>query len=273
MDYNKIVSLVYEARRIVFNPAMLAEVSMKNPYDYVTAVDTEISNFMKERLHELYPDIGFMTEEEQEHRFSGRCFILDPIDGTTNLLHGYQMSSISLAYAEDGKTVFGVVFNPFTKEMFFSVKGKGAHLYKTDRGITQLLSKGVENYTANSLSVSNRKLSEAVIEFGAGSSKKHLADSTFGRAKRVFTSCLDLRRICSTALAISYVAAGRIDGYFEQFIHPWDYAAAILFLEEAGGKSSNWQSEPLPLDKDGSIVCTNGVFHNELIDILNGGDQ
>lgn len=272
MNYNKIVSLVHEAGKLVFQKQMLSDVSMKNPYDYVTAVDTGISDFMKRELYALYPDVGFMTEEEKEHSFSDKCFILDPIDGTTNLLHGYRMSSVSLAYAEGGKTVFGVVYNPFNKELFFAIKGKGAHLFNARSGIAPLLEKGVENYTAGTLSVSDRTLRESVIEFGAGSSKKHLADETFGRAKRVFVKCLDLRRICSTALAVSYVAAGRLDGYFEKFIHPWDYAAAILFLEEAGGKSSDWEGNDLPLDRDGSILCTNGVIHSELKDILNEGD-
>ena len=268
MDYNKILSYVYQAKKFVFSKSKLHDVKTKNPFDYVTAVDTGISDFLKSAFKKEFPDVGFMTEEESEHTLADKCFILDPIDGTTNLIYDYKMSSISLAYAEKGKVVFGVVFNPFTREMFFSVRGRGAHYFKTDKGIKKLLDVGVENFTDNLLFASKRDLEHSIIEFGASTSNKQIADETFTRAKRVFTNCLDLRRICSTALAISYIAAGRLDGYFEKHIKPWDYAAAILLLEEAGGKSSDWDDKPLPLDKAGTIVCSNGTIHSELLDLI-----
>ncbi len=268
MDYNKIVSLVYSAKKIVFSKKLLSSVKDKNPYDFVTAVDIGISNYLKKELFNLYPTIGFMTEEEDKHDISSAMFILDPIDGTTNLIYDYKMSSISLAYAENGVVKFGVVFNPFTKELFFAIKGKGAHLFRTDKGINPLLKIGVENYDKNTLSCSKRPLNKSIIEFGASSSKKAMANETFNRGKRVFENCLDLRRVCSTALSISYIAAGRIDGYFEKVIKPWDYAAAILFLEEAGGTSSTWLNTPLPLDKAGTIICSNGVIHDQLLSLV-----
>ncbi|MBQ7924037.1 MAG: inositol monophosphatase [Clostridia bacterium] len=270
MDYNKIVQLVYEARKIVFSKRKLAHVENKNPYDFVTDVDTGISDFMKAELYKAFPDVGFMTEEEQNHILQDKCFILDPIDGTTNLIYDYKKSSISLAYAENGVVVFGVVLDPFAHELFFAVRGKGAYVYKTDKGIRNLIETGVENYVRTPLRASERPLERCLIEFGAGSSHKDQADETFARAKRVFASCLDLRRICSTALAICYIAAGRLDGYFEKVIKPWDYAAASLILEEAGGKSSDWQGNTLPLHKAGTIVCANGVIHERLRELVIG---
>ena len=268
MDYNKIISLVYSAKKIVFSKKLLSSVKDKNPYDFVTAVDTGISDYLKKELFILYPTVGFMTEEEDIHNLKSANFILDPIDGTTNLIYDYKMSSISLAYAEDGVVLFGVVFNPFTKEMFFSIKGKGAHLYRTDRGISSLIKIGVENYTKNQLFCSKRPLNKSIVEFGASSSRKNIASETFNRGKRVFEKCLDLRRVCSTALSISYIASGRLDGYFEKVIKPWDYAAAILILDEAGGYSSTWDNTPLPLDKEGTIICSNKVIHNELLALV-----
>ena len=269
MDYNKIVALVYEARKIVFSKSKLAQVQNKNPYDFVTQVDMGISDFLKTELFKAFPNVGFMTEEESRHSLQEKCFILDPIDGTTNLIYDYKMSSISLAYTEKGKVVFGVVLNPFTHELFFSLRGNGAYLYKTDRGIKKLLQTGIENYKANPLRTSNRVLKSSLIEFGAGSSHKNEAPQTFRLGQRVFENCLDLRRICSTALSICYIAAGRLDGYFERVIKPWDYAAAILILEEAGGLSSTWDGNPLPLDKNGTIICANAVIYQDLISIIN----
>lgn len=268
MNYNEIVALVYRAKEIVFSESKRSQVSNKNPYDFVTAVDIGISDFLKGELYKLYPDVGFMTEEESNHNITDKMFILDPIDGTTNLVYDYKMSSISLAYAENGKVMFGVVFNPFAKEMFFSVRGKGSYCVSTENGIDAFLQTGVENYSNNPLMCSKRELSESIIEFGAGSSHKDMTDETFARAARIFKCCLDLRRICSSALAICYIAAARLDGYFEKVLKPWDYAAAILILEEAGGDSSDWYGEPLPLDKDGTIICSNSVIHKELLELI-----
>lgn len=268
MDYNKIISLVYEARKIVFSKSKLSHIENKNPYDFVTAVDTGISDFLKEKLNTLYPEVAFMTEEEAEHIFSDKIFILDPIDGTTNLIYDYKMSSISLAYAENGKVVFGVVFNPFTKEMFFAIKGNGAYRISTGKGLGKLLEIGVENYNKNPLKCSARNLKSSIIEFGASSSHKEMAEETFGRASRIFKNCLDLRRICSSAIAVCYIAAGRLDGYFEKIIKPWDYAAATLILAEAGGKSSDWSGSPLPLNKEGTIICSNSVIYDDLLNLL-----
>lgn len=270
MDYNKILSLVYKAREIVFSNELRPQEKNENPYDFVTAVDVGISDFLKAELFKLFPDVGFMTEEESDHKVTDKVFILDPIDGTTNLIYDYKMSSISLAYVEYGKVVFGIVFNPFTNEIFFSIRGKGAHLYKADNGIEELISIGVENYDKNVLSVGKRDLKHSLIEFGAGSSHKEQANETFARAKRVFEKCLDLRRICSTAIAICYIASGRLDGYFEKIIKPWDFAAATLILEEAGGKSSDWDKNPLPLDRPCTIVCANNTIFDELIELVKG---
>lgn len=269
MDFNKVLELVYQAREIIFSKELNTQVKNDNPNDFVTAVDIGISDFLKEELGKLFPDVGFMTEEESEHVLKEKSFIVDPIDGTTNLIYDYHMSAISLAYQENNDVKFGVVFNPFTNEMFFAVKGKGAHYYKTDKGIKKLLSVGVENHEKDKLSVGKRKINRSIIEFGATVSNKKLAKKNFKRARRIFENCLDLRRTCCTALALSYIAAGRIDGYFEISIKPWDYAAGILILAEAGGKSSDWKGNPLPLDRNGSIICSNSYNYDDLIRLVN----
>lgn len=268
MNINKLISLVYEARKIVFSSELNAEEKDANPYDFVTAVDTGVSDFMKKELKKAFPSVDFMTEEEREHVFSDKIFILDPIDGTTNLVYDYKMSAISLAYVERGEVRMGVVYNPFSEELFFAVRGKGAHLYDARRGIDELMRIGADNYEGGRLSVGERTLKRSLIEFGAGSSYKSEAEENFSRGKRVFERCLDIRRTCSTAIALCYMAAGRLDGYFEKVIKPWDYAAGILILGEAGGRSSDWDGNPLPLDRAGTILCSNGTNYEELIALM-----
>lgn len=268
MNYAKIIELVYEARKFVFDKEKLSEIKNKNPYDFVTQVDTSISTFLKSELKKAFPEVGFVTEEESEHKYCKDTFILDPIDGTTNLIYDYKMSAISLAYAQEDTVCFGVVYNPFSEELFFGIKDKGSYLYDARNGVAPLLSRGLENYTENKLKVSDRAMPQALIEFGASSSHKEMADETFACGSRVFKNCLDLRRTCCTAMATCYIAAGRLDGYFERIIKPWDFAAGCLILSEAGGRASQWDNTPLPLDRECTIVCSNGIIHNRIIELI-----
>ena len=237
MDYSEIIELVKSTKAIVLDDALREDVKMKGAADFVTAVDTKISDYIKNKLAVLTPEIGFMSEEE-DYILEDDRWILDPIDGTTNLVYGYNMSSVSLAHYSRGKILFGVVYNPFNGDTFVAERGKGAYLNGA------LLPK-----------VQDRELADCLIEFGAGSTHKEEAEKTFEIGKRVFENCLDLRRICSSALAISYIAAGRLNGYFEKAIKPWDYAAAHLILEECGGASYDWSGAPIQFDRATSYVC------------------
>lgn len=271
MNYTEVLRCVYDARKIAFDKTLKNRVRMKGDADFVTEVDVSISNFIKERLRLIAPEAAFVTEEEDEHISSGKRFILDPIDGTTNLVRGYRMSSISLGYIENDEVQFGAVYSPFTQELFFAVKGCGAHLFNARNGIESLAARGVENYRGNPLKVSGLPHEQAIIEFGAGSTNKACSAESFETGKRIFDECLDLRRICSTALSICFIAAGRIDGYYERKIKPWDYAAASLILEEAGGKLSQWNGEKLPFDRASTIAAGNADVHGYLRHIL--GDK
>lgn len=237
MDYRKVIELVKEAGKTVFDKELKNSVSMKGDADFVTAVDFKISNFLKEKLAVLTPEIGFMSEEEESDILPER-WILDPIDGTTNLVYNYNASSVSLAHCKNNKILFGVVYNPFNGDTFTAERGKGAFLNGERLDV-----------------VSDRDLKDCIIEFGAGSTKKQHADIVFDIAKTVFKECLDLRRICSSALAICYVAAGRLNGYFEQTLKPWDYAAATLLLEECGACCSDWSGNAIQYDKPSSFIC------------------
>ena len=268
MDYNAIVKLVYDARKIATDRRLSADVSVKGDADFVTAVDMSISAFIKKGLKEIAPQVAFVTEEESEHISVGERFVLDPIDGTTNLMRGYNISSISLGYYKNDEVLFGVVYNPFANQLFFAVKGKGAHFYNTRFGVSKLLKIGVENYQKDTLKVSGLPHEQAIVEFGAGSTNKAVSGESFAIAKQVFENCMDLRRICSTALAICYISAGWIDGYFERKIKVWDYCAGSLILEEAGGTLSQWNGEKLPFTEPSTIVAGNKDTHAYLLTVL-----
>ncbi len=237
MDYNAIIEMVKQAGQCVFDQKLKNDIAEKGAADFVTAVDLKISSFVKEELARLTPDIGFMSEEEKGDIAPCR-WILDPIDGTTNLIYDYNFSSVSLAYYDGKKIDFGVIYNPFNGDLFVAKRGEGAYL--NGRRLPK---------------APDRDPEFCLVEFGAGSTKKQYAEENFTLAKEIFKASLDIRRNCSTALAIAYVAAGKLNAYFERHIKPWDYAAATLLLDECGAICSDWQGQPVQYEQASTFVC------------------
>lgn len=237
MDYSKVEAIVKNAKKFVMDKELRDSIKKKSEFDFVTQVDLMISTYIKEELFKIAPEIGFMSEEEDCSELKSKRWILDPIDGTTNLVFDYQMSSISLALLDNGKIQYGIVYNPYNDDVFTSIRGEGAYL------------------NGNRIHCEDRDLSSCLVEFGAGVTRKNESTEIFTIANEIFKTVLDLRRICSSALAIAYIAAGRMNGYFEKKIKPWDYAAASLILEEAGGKMCDWNGADIQFDVPGGIIC------------------
>jgi len=250
MNYKSVESLVLDTKKIILDKTTLS-VSIKAKNDFVTDIDIAISDFLKTKLKEIDPTVGFFSEEE-EGNLQDNCWILDPIDGTTNLIYGYNLSSVSLGHYLDGEVVYGIVYNPFTEEIFTAERGKGAFLNHKKR-----------------LKVSTRNIDESLIEFGAGSTHKEFTEENFNLVKKIFEQCVDVRRICSSALDLCYIASGRIDGYFERILKPWDIAAGSLILEEAGGIITDYFGNPIQFAKQSSVIASNGVIQNFLIGTIN----
>lgn len=250
MDIQKIISLVTKTQGLIRNREMASHVKEKGLADYVTQVDIAVQNFLKKELFSLAPDIQFLGEETGLQEMKADSFwILDPVDGTTNLMHDYQHSVVSLALYDQGEIVMGVVYDPFREEVFSAIKGKGSFL----NGQPIHVSKA-------------EKLSDTII--GLGTAKRELADENFARFRRVFGQCQDVRRLGSAALELSYTACGRQDGYFEIYLNPWDYAAGMLLVREAGGTVTDFTGKPLDPKKGGSVVGTNGHIHADLLKLL-----
>lgn len=251
INFDKVIEAVKQTKSIVLDKSLKSHINMKGEADFVTEVDLLISHFLSEKLASLTPQIGFMSEEENNQIVSTR-WILDPIDGTTNLVYEYNMCSVSLALCVNEVIEFGVVYNPFNDDIFVCQRGNGAY------------------YNGKLLSTApDRDLRNCLIEFGAGSTRKHQADIAFDIGKTVFRNCLDLRRICSSALSICFVAAGKLNGYFEKELKPWDYAAAGLILEECGGKVSDWNGNAITYTSPSSFVCGTPKAFDFLLETIN----
>ncbi len=253
IDMEKLIALVHETKSIIMDDGARSHISVKGKADFVTRVDTSVQHFLKEKLQAAYPQVQFMGEEDHLHSVdpSRPAWILDPIDGTLNLIYDYKMSAVSLAYYEDGQIRAGVVYNPFTEETFHAVRGGGAFLNGAPIHVSE-----------------KKSLEESMVAFGTSPYNKELAGKNFRAIQQVFERTLDVRRSGSAALDLSYVACGRQDGFFERNLKPWDFAAGALLVEEAGGRMSNFPGKPLDYLKNQDILGSNGLIHEELSAIV-----
>ncbi|MGB9142886.1 MAG: inositol monophosphatase family protein [Aestuariivirga sp.] len=217
------------------------QVSVKGPGDYVTAADKRCEKVLRAELEKARPGYGFLMEEsgavkgtDPDHRF-----IIDPIDGTTNFMHSLPLFAISIALERKSEIVAAVTYNPITDELFTAEKGAGAFLNN------------------HRLRVANRKdIHEALVgcgipHRGGDGQAEHRAELALLQAKAI-----GIRRLGSATLDLAYVAAGRMDAFWERNLHPWDLAAGILLIREAGGFTSDCDSEANPL-QTGNIVAAN----------------
>ncbi|MCM1121633.1 MAG: inositol monophosphatase [Eubacterium sp.] len=247
-----ILALVKRTKTFVENREMANHIKVKGLADYVTQVDTDIQNFLAEELERLTPGIQFLGEEEGLHEMSGDTYwILDPIDGTTNLIHDYQHSVVSLGLYHKGEITLGVVYDPYREDIYHAQKGKGSFRNGQPIHVSEAATLG-----------------ETIVTIGTSPYDRGLTEVNFRRFQRVFEKSQDIRRTGSAALDLAYVACGRTGGFFEALLSPWDFAAGMLLVAEAGGKVTNFEGEPLDLLHRESVVATNGNVHEELRGLL-----
>ena len=221
--------------------------SKEGSSNFVTAYDVKVQEFLKSRLGELYPDAHFFAEEDGESRRqleSGYTFIIDPIDGTTNFMCGYNTSAVSVALLLDGQPIFGGILDPYRDEFFSAVKGQGAFC------------------NGKPIRVSNRPTARGIVGIGAAPyNKDTLAPSMISMTGELFLKFADFRRSGSAALDICHVACGRLDAFCEPRLSPWDFAAGLVILGEAGGLASNFAGDALELTAPSSCVFGSSVSH------------
>ena len=210
--------------------------------DVVTEYDRRVQEKLIATLSAAVPGARFFCEENDRHDDLGaeHVFIIDPIDGTMNFVHGFHHSCISAAYMHSGEIRAAAIYNPYVQELFTAVKGEGASL------------------NGRPIRVWDGALSESVICCGTAPYDESLTDLGFALMKKAFLAGLDIRREGSAALDLCSAAAGRAGVYFELGLSLWDYAAGKLIVEEAGGVCCTLDGAALPLDPSRPSVLAGG---------------
>ncbi len=251
---NKIIEKVKAAGEIMLT-AERPESSVtakEGSNNFVTKYDVAVQEFLFKELGEAFPQAKFVGEEGKTNVNSRSLrFVIDPIDGTTNFMHDYKCSCISVALCEKDEPVVGVVYNPYTAEIFTAEKGKGAYL------------------NGKKIAVSSRSLANGLALFGTSPYRPDLADETFALLRKVYDYSRDIRRSGSAAYDICQVACGRCEVFFERELQPWDYAAGWLILNEAGGIAQTYDGKKPSLSSGSAVIFANQNAVNEFYELLN----
>ena len=233
------------------------QVSLKGPANFVSAADHRAEETLRAELGKARPGYGFLGEEggTREGADKTHTWIVDPLDGTTNFLHGIPQFAISIALEREGAIVAGLIYNPATDEMFIAEKGKGAFLNEQRIRVA-----------------ARKRLSDAVIACGL----PHIGrgDLKLGakETNRMQEQVAGLRRFGAAALDLAWVAAGRLDGYWERDLKPWDMAAGLILVREAGGFVTDCDGGDDMFAK-GHVVAGNEAIQKEIVRVLKQADR
>jgi len=226
-------------------------VDKKGAIDLVTEVDVEVERMFRALVAERFPEHDVLAEEfNTVPTGASHRWVFDPLDGTTNFAHGVPIFCASLALEIDGATVVGAVYDPNRKELFTAEAGEGARL----------------NGRPLQVSASATVL-DAMLVTGFPYSVQQHADEFLKVFGQVLRRARAVRRLGSAAIDICWVAAGRMEGFWEASLKPWDTAAAALILKEAGGRVTGMDGGPWQPERE-DILATNGLIHNECLEIL-----
>lgn len=250
MKYQNVIDLVKSTKEIVFSEEKLNEIIAKGYADFVTGVDLAVQTYLEAELSKLYPDVQFMGEEGEKSKldFTKKIWVLDPIDGTSNLIHHLNLSAVSLALVDNNEPVFGVVYNPFTDEIFTAERGKGAY------------------YNGKQIHVSDKKtMKESFVSVGTSPYDADLREKSLEIIANLLRNCTDIRRLGAASLDLCYIAMGKFDCFYEEILRPWDYAAGAVIIEEAGGKITDLDGNKVSFEKSRGILASNGFTHEELM--------
>ncbi|MGL4240272.1 MAG: inositol monophosphatase family protein [Beijerinckiaceae bacterium] len=235
-----------------FGEVALLQVSRKGPGDFVSAADKKSERVIFEELSRARPGYGFLMEESGAVEGADKTHVwhIDPLDGTTNFLHGIPQFAISIALERDGQLVAGLVYNPVTDEMFIAEKGQGAYLNNQRLRVAQ-----------------RTDFREAVIgcgipHIGRGDHKQFQAE-----LGQVMAIASGVRRMGAAALDLAYVAAGRFDGFWERRLSTWDMAAGAVLIREAGGYVTDINGHD-GFMATGDIACGNEQMLKELLKLI-----
>ena len=242
------------SRRLVrdFGEVEQLQVSRKGPGDFVTEADRRTEKILFEELRKARPGFGFLMEESgvTEGASANERWIVDPIDGTTNFLHGIPHFAISIAAERDGELVAGIVYEPVRDELFWAEKNEGAYLNRRRIRVSERASLG-DALLATGIPFANRPGKASFVPM-----LRAAMDNTAG-----------VRRLGAASLDLVYVAAGRYEGYWETGLKPWDIAAGIVIVREAGGMVSEIDGRGNPMES-GTILAANQRLYDPIRKML-----
>jgi myo-inositol-1(or 4)-monophosphatase len=256
---NKISKLAQPACRIVLkagkylkdNSRKIKKISYKGDINLVTNVDREVEAILIESFHKEFPDIGFLAEESGKTGCgSGLKWVIDPIDGTTNFAHGFPFYAISVGLEKSRKPILGIVYNPEHNEFFYAEKGRGAFLNGKHIKVSTV-----------------KELKKSLLMTGFSYKLGKSMEENLVHFRNFLIASQAVRRAGSASLDLCYVACGRLEGFWELDLFPWDTAAGWLMVKEAGGEVTDFSGKQY-CHNSNKILATNGKIHKQMIKIL-----
>lgn len=260
MNLNSILKVGIEAARhsseiLLSHFGKLSHIAKKGAIDLVTEADIGSEKVIIDTIRAHFPTHAILAEESGMTQGDSYCWIIDPLDGTTNYAHQLGLFGISIAFAVDSDISAGIVLNPVTDELFAAVKGQGATL------------NGEPIHVSDTDSVS-----ESLLVTGFPYNLKEQLPELMSRFTRCLRASQGVRRLGSAALDLCFVASGRFDGFWEQNLKPWDTAAGMLIAREAGSSVTDFSNKPFTVDC-AQILATNGKIHKQLLSLLMKKDK
>ncbi len=226
-------------------------VDHKGEVDLVTEMDKSAQDLIQHEVLLKYPDHGILAEEDLDIQGSeGFLWIVDPLDGTTNYAHRFPVFSISIAVAYGNDVLCGVVYNPVSEEMFKAVRGEGARLNAMPIRVSE-----------------TNQLNDSLLGTGFPYNIRETAETNLDHFSEFALRTQGIRRCGSAALDLCFVACGRLDGFWELNLKPWDIAAGALIVKEAGGVITDFEGNELPMDGS-RVLASNGQLHSQMMEVL-----
>lgn len=226
-------------------------ITYKDKNDLLTEFDLLSEDLIIRGIHNAFPDDSIVSEEREPFGHSDACWIIDPLDGTTNFAHSIPDFTISVAYVEDSRPSMGVIFDPMRDELYSAMRDDGARLNGQRMRVSE---------TDN--------LEESLLSAGFPYRPQGKYLDIFRQWQKLYAASLGVRHLGCASLNLAYVASGRIDGYWELQLRPWDLAAGILLVEEAGGNVTRASGRDGVLTYPCSVLASNGQIHEDMLQIL-----
>lgn len=248
-----IKTIIKNAANLIPKVAPQAFETKEGHANFVTKTDQAVQDELEKRLIALLPGSKVFGEEKKNQPLTDEpTWVVDPIDGTLNFLHGLHHSAISVALVDKRQVVKAFIYNPYREEMFEAEKGQGAFL------------------NGERIHCANTPYQRAVVGFGTSPYEPRLVNATFKAVNTLMKECADIRRFGAAALDLAYVACGRLDVFFEFALSPWDYAAGTLLIKEAGGQVSllNLPQDRFDASAPAAVFAANPLCAKEALQVV-----